>query len=112
MQAAARLDGDAFARAELPRRRAFAYPPYAVLARLLVADPDRARGESRATAAADAVRQADVDVQGPVPAWVPRRAGRWRWQIVIRAADPAARQAALERVPAGIGIDVDPESLL
>jgi primosomal protein N' (replication factor Y) len=110
--AAARLDGDAFARAELPRRRALHYPPYAVLARLLVADPDRARGEARATAAADAVRGTDVDVQGPVPAWIPRRAGRWRWQIVIRAADPASRRVALERVPPGIGIDVDPESLL
>jgi hypothetical protein len=31
---------------------------------------------------------------------------------VIRAVDEAARAAALERVPLGVAIDVDPESLL
>jgi hypothetical protein len=31
---------------------------------------------------------------------------------VLRAADAATRLTALERVPAGVAIDVDPESLL
>jgi primosomal protein N' len=53
-----------------------------------------------------------VEVHGPLPAYVPRRAGRWRFQVVLRAADDAARRGALERVPAGVAIDVDPESLL
>jgi primosomal protein N' len=53
-----------------------------------------------------------VDVLGPLPAYVARRAGRWRMQVILRASDEASRGAALERVPAGIGIDVDPESLL
>jgi hypothetical protein len=33
-------------------------------------------------------------------------------QVVLRAADAATRAVALERVPAGVAIDVDPESLL
>jgi hypothetical protein len=33
-------------------------------------------------------------------------------QVVLRASDVATRARALELVPAGIGIDVDPESLL
>jgi primosomal protein N' len=53
-----------------------------------------------------------VDVLGPLPAYVPRRAGRWRMQVILRATDVATRLAALERVPAGVAIDVDPESLL
>jgi primosomal protein N' len=53
-----------------------------------------------------------VDVHGPLPSYVPRRAGRWRFQVVVRAADEARRADALERVPAGVAIDVDPESLL
>jgi primosomal protein N' (replication factor Y) len=77
-----------------------------------VGDPDRGRGESRAAAAAEAVGIEGVEVHGPLPAYVPRRAGRWRFQVVLRAADEAARRAALERVPAGVAIDVDPESLL
>jgi primosomal protein N' (replication factor Y) len=112
IRAAARLDVDAFVDGELPRREAFGYPPYGWLARLLVADADRRRGEARAETAASAVAGPGVDVLGPVPAWVPRRAGRWRWQVVVRAATEDARAAALERVPAGIGIDVDPGSLL
>ncbi len=86
--------------------------PYGLLARLLVADADPVRAESRATDVAAAVAGDGVEVLGPVPAWVPRRAGRWRWQLVVRTATEAARAAAMERVPPGVGIDVDPGTLL
>jgi hypothetical protein len=33
-------------------------------------------------------------------------------QVILRTSDVAARQLALERVPPGVAIDVDPESLL
>lgn len=112
VRAAARLDVDGFADEELVRRRLLGYPPATVLARLLVADPDRERAEARGRAAAEAVAQPGIEVHGPLPSYVPRRAGRWRFQVVLRAADPAARAAALERVPGGVAIDVDPESLL
>jgi primosomal protein N' (replication factor Y) len=112
VRTAARLDVDGFADEELARRRLLGYPPVTVLARLLVADPDRSRAETRAEAAAEAVAVDGVEVHGPLPSYVPRRAGRWRFQVVLRAADEARRRAALERVPAGVAIDVDPESLL
>jgi primosomal protein N' (replication factor Y) len=112
LKAAARLDVDGFADEELARRRLLGYPPYSVLARLIVADPDRSRAEARAAEAAEAVALPGVEVLGPLPAYVPRRAGRWRMQVVLRAAQEADRRAALERVPAGVAIDVDPESLL
>jgi len=51
-------------------------------------------------------------VLGPLPSYVPRRAGRYRFQVVIRAPDAETRGVALERVPAGVAIVVDPESLL
>ena len=44
--------------------------------------------------------------------YVPRRAGRWRFQVILRAVSQEARLVALEAVPAGVAIDVDPESLL
>jgi primosomal protein N' (replication factor Y) len=112
VRAAARLDVEAFADEELPRRRLLGYPPATVLARLLVADPDRARAEARGREAAAAAAVDGVDVHGPLPSYVPRRAGRWRFQVVLRAVDEARRAAALERIPSGIAIDVDPESLL
>jgi len=103
---------DGFADEELPRRRLLGYPPATVLARLLVADPDRPRAEQRARQAAEAVAIDGVEVHGPLPAYVARRAGRWRFQVVLRAGDAGTRLAALERVPGGVAIDVDPESLL
>jgi primosomal protein N' (replication factor Y) len=112
IRAAARMDVDGFADQELPRRRLLGYPPSSVLARLLVADPDRGRAEARGGEAAMAVTIPGVEVHGPLPSYVPRRAGRWRFQVVLRAADQARRAEALERVPAGVAIDVDPESLL
>jgi primosomal protein N' (replication factor Y) len=112
VRAAAQFDVDGFADQELLRRRLLGYPPATVLARLLVADPDRARGEARGREAAAAVATPGVDVSGPLPSYVPRRAGRWRFQVVLRAPDEARRAAALELVPPGVAIDVDPESLL
>ena len=112
VKAAAALDVDGFADDELLRRRLLGYPPFSVIARLLVADPDRARAEDRGRRAAEAVAGADVEVLGPLPSYVARRAGRYRFQVVIRAPDAEARGRALERVPSGVTIDVDPESLL
>jgi primosomal protein N' (replication factor Y) len=112
VRAAARLDVDGFADEELARRRLLGYPPATVLARLLIADPDRERAEARGREAAEAVARPGVEVHGPLPAYVARRAGRWRFQVVLRAAQEVDRAAALERVPAGVAIDVDPESLL
>ena len=88
------------------------YPPFGVLARLLVADPDRARAEERGHEAARAAAAPGVEVMGPLPSYVARRAGRYRFQVVIRAPNVETRAVALERVPPGAAIDVDPESLL
>jgi primosomal protein N' (replication factor Y) len=109
---AAALDVDGFADEELLRRRLLGYPPFSVLARLLVADADRARAEERGRHAAAAVATDGVEVLGPLPSYVARRAGRYRYQVLLRAPEAATRAAALERVPPGIAIDVDPESLL
>ena len=112
VRAAAALDVDAFADEDLLRRRLLGYPPFSLLARLLVADADPKRGEARGRQAAEAVAGEGVDVLGPLPSYVARRAGRHRFQVVLRAPDAQTRAAALERVPAGVAIDVDPESLL
>ena len=112
VKAAAALDVDGFADEELLRRRLLGYPPFSVIARLLVADADRSRAEERGRQAAAAVAEPKVEVLGSLPSYVARRAGRYRYQVVLRAPDAASRARALERVPAGIGIDVDPESLL
>ncbi len=55
-------------------------------------------------------RDLAVQVAGPAPAYVARRGDRWRFNVVLRGADPVA---LLDPAPgAPWSVDVDPESLL
>jgi primosomal protein N' (replication factor Y) len=114
-------DVDGFARAELEFRRTFFYPPFSELAAILFASKDRDRA---AEAAADLGRAfgasgSALRISGPAPAPIERLQGRWRFQILLRAADRRALLAALEaalpgRPPAGVqvSVDVDPQDLM
>jgi primosomal protein N' (replication factor Y) len=51
-----------------------------------------------------------VAVLGPLPAYVARRGGRWRFHLVLRGADPMALLRGDPGAP--WSVDVDPESLL
>ena len=114
--AAATGRASAFYDAELDLRRRFGSPPFGRLVKLTIGRTDRADAERDATAMAErASVQGDgaglaVSVVGPAPAFVPRRADRWRWNIVLRGDDPVALLDG--DVPAPWSVDVDPESLL
>ena len=110
VRAAAALDVDGFADDELLRRRLLGYPPFSVLARLLVARSRPRRGPRRAAGeAAAAVAAPGVEVLGPLPAYVARRAGRYRFQVVVRAPGRGgAARSPSNGCPPGMAIDVDP----
>jgi primosomal protein N' (replication factor Y) len=109
-------DAEAFYLAELAARRAFGAPPFGRLVKLVLALPDRDAaleaatvyaGELRARAAE---RDSGLSVTGPAPAFVPRRAGRWRFIVVVRGRDPVSLLD--DGPPSPWSVDVDPESLL
>jgi primosomal protein N' (replication factor Y) (superfamily II helicase) len=115
---AAAHDADGFLAGELPRREAFAYPPYGHLIRVVCS----AAEPGPETAAAEAVRErvaaTGVPVLGPAPLF--RRQGRLRAQLVVRSRerDPAidAVREAVEAVAADrahaaatFAVDVDPQ---
>ena len=107
---------ETFYDAELELRRRFAAPPFARVVKLTVALPDRDAAEAEGEAMAERLRRRAEDaggralVSGPAPAFIARRADRWRFTVVVRGDDPAA----LLDPPPGLpwSIDVDPESLL
>jgi primosomal protein N' (replication factor Y) len=109
-------DGAAFMDAELERRRRFGSPPYGRLVKLTVALPEHADALAAATEMAARLRQraeeraAQVAVLGPVPAYVARRGGRWRFHVVLRGVDPAGLLGGDPGSP--WSVDVDPETLL
>jgi primosomal protein N' (replication factor Y) len=121
IQRAAEHDVERFAAAELEFRRAFFYPPFCEMAAVLATSPDRERAQTAAgeLGAAFARQAGALRVSGPAPAPLERLQGRWRFQILLRAADRRAVLAALEasipeRPPAGvqIAVDVDPQDLM
>ena len=117
IRAAANHDYDAFYRQELAYRRRLGYPPFGRLLALRYQDADATRCQGEAQRLARWLGQeirrlkSPIELIGPAPCFFGRVAGRFRWQIVLRAADPAVliREVVL---PPGWRIDVDPASLL
>jgi primosomal protein N' (replication factor Y) len=109
-------DAAGFYQGELDLRRRFGSPPFGRLVKLTVALPDRAAAERDAVRMADVLRQrssdrgAGITVVGPAPAYIARRADRWRWNVVLRGGDPVALLDG--GLDAPWSVDVDPESLL
>jgi primosomal protein N' (replication factor Y) (superfamily II helicase) len=109
-------DAAAFYDEELDLRERFGSPPFGRLVKLTAGLPERDDAEREATALADRLRAAArdrglaVQVAGPAPAYIARRGDRWRFNVVLRGADPVA---LLDPVPGPPwSIDVDPETLL
>ncbi|HEX9149391.1 MAG TPA: primosomal protein N' [Thermoanaerobaculia bacterium] len=120
-------DVDGFAEQELEFRRAFFYPPFAELASVLVSSADREKAEELAAEIGRALSASGskgsggkgVRLSGPAPAPLERLQGKWRFQILVRAAERSVvlsmlGEAIPERPPSGtqIGVDVDPQDLM
>ena len=109
-------DADAFYTAELALREQFGAPPFGRTVKLTVGAEDREAARAEGRAMAERLRaRADgmpspISIAGPAPAYVPRRGGRWRFNLVLRGADPVALLGGDPGPP--WSVDVDPESLL
>ena len=116
IRAVADHNAASFYDAELDLRRRFGSPPFGRLVKLTVAMTDRSGAEREAGEMADrlrgraAERGEDIAVIGPAPAYIARRADRWRWNVVLRGPDPVSLLDGGLELP--WSVDVDPESLL
>ncbi len=121
IRAVATGDAAAFYDAELEVRRRFGSPPFGRLVKLTVGLPDAVAAEREAAAMAGRLEAARslpenvaagirVAVLGPAPAYIARRAGRWRWNVVLRGDRPVELLGPPPGAP--WSVDVDPDSLL
>jgi primosomal protein N' (replication factor Y) len=117
IRAAARHDADGFYTHELAQRRRLGYPPFARMLRLEYRHYDAAKAEATATAAASQLKthlaeagRKNVTVIGPAPCFFSKLDGKYRWQIILRAADLSGLLGG--RRLADWRIEVDPVSLL
>jgi primosomal protein N' (replication factor Y) len=117
----------AFAEAELAQREAAGFPPFAHLALLRAegaqVEPVRAFLDAARRLFDDARGEAErVDLHGPMPAPMPRRAGHHRAQLLLGASQRPALQGLLSRTVPALhalpearrvrwSLDVDPTDL-
>jgi primosomal protein N' (replication factor Y) len=117
IQAAARHDYASFVQAELIARERYGYPPLRRFVKLVYEHHDRYAAQTEATALAERIERLiaalpapGADVVGPAPALLERLRGRYRWQLIVRAADPLPLLRALtpDDLPRDWSVDLDP----
>jgi len=126
IRAAVRHDYAAFAAGELPVRKAFSYPPFTSMARLVVRGPvEKVAGQfadglgEKLTAALEG-SAAGARVLGPAPAPFAKLRGKYRFQIQLQGPDGAKLREAIRtataelKPPQGVRwiVDVDPVDML
>jgi primosomal protein N' (replication factor Y) (superfamily II helicase) len=125
--AAAAHSVEAFAAAELPLRSPPnpAYPPHVGLARFVATAAAEADAQAGAERVAVWLRRANAErlegaltVLGPAPCPIARLQGRWRWHLLVKAAEPRVlgrvmrAWRTLARGIEGVSVDRDPVALL
>ncbi len=112
-----------FAAVAMAERRDAALPPFGHLALLRAEAPSHPPTLAFLEAAKRSARPADADFWGPVPAPMPRRAGRFRAHLMLHGASRAALHPVLDLWQARLStllearhvrwsIDVDPQDLI
>ena len=116
--AAQEHDFSAFYTQEIAFRRQIGYPPFSRLVRLIYSSGSDDRGRREADRLAAEIRRlaagldlGDWGIIGPAPAFFHRQRNRFRWHLLLRAADPALLLELL-RLPPGWVLDVDPVHVL
>ncbi|MBC7288179.1 MAG: primosomal protein N' [Armatimonadetes bacterium] len=124
--AAAHHDYVGFYAREIESRRRLLWPPFSHIARLLFSHEDK--GHAEALAQSVALKLADMGVQradgrvhyiGPAPAPLERLRGKWRYHLVVKAADRSELVEALAELvrsrqwqAAGGIVDIDPVDMI
>ena len=113
---AAAHDYQHFYSQELDFRKQLRYPPYTRLVRLEYRHYDPHKAEETVKVMAEQMREwiyqasSHIEIIGPAPCFFSKIAGRYRWQIVLRGADP--RVILRDRNFTDWSVEVDPPSLL
>jgi len=117
IQAAAGHDYIRFYEREINYRRQLQAPPFTHLARLTyrhtndtICQREAERMKERLTSEIESRGLDNLSLIGPAPAFVHRLRGRFRWQLILRGAEPSTFLARMP-IPQGWTVDVDPIGL-
>jgi len=113
IQFASRHDVNGFYEYELEQRKRLGYPPFSRLVRLEYRNQDQISAEKEARKVAEklsVISNKSPTVIGPVPCFFAKVNSEYRWQIILRGANP--QEPLRELKLAGWRVEVDPISLL
>ena len=114
IRAAAAHDYRSFYQKEIAYRRELRYPPFSRLARLIFThsndqhcQEEAERMQKYLLGEIESRGLSGFSLIGPAPAFIHRLRGRFRWQLILRASDPASLLNDI-RFPIGLTLDIDP----
>lgn len=112
IRAAAMHDYAGFSRQELAYRQELGYPPYSRLVRLEFRDLNSQKAEAAARSFTGQVRGwieegkfRATEIIGPVPCFFARKAGYYRWQVILKGPEPARILVAKPLGDARVSVD-------
>ena len=118
IQAAAKHDYTSFYDKEIAYRRQLHNPPFTRLVCLVYSHANDSLCQREAERMKcllieerDSKGIADLSLIGPAPAFIHRLRGRFRWQLILRGAEPSAFLSQIP-IPQGWTVDIDPVSLI
>lgn len=114
IMAAANHDYRTFYEQELATRAKYVYPPFCYLLKLSYGHRDPSRAKQTTAAAAEKMRidHPDLVVLGPVEAYIKRQAGRFVYNVIVKAKNRTTLAELGRSLGEGWTIDLDPIQLL
>jgi len=117
VQATINHDYAAFYRQEIDYRKQLKNPPFSKLIKMTyihandaVCRNEAERMKKQLSLEVDSAGLFGIDILGPSPAFIQRLRGRYRWQIILRGANPGELLSRIS-IPQGWIIEVDPVGL-
>jgi primosomal protein N' (replication factor Y) len=98
--AASRHDYEGFYENELPHRKELCYPPFAKLARIVVAGPRTDRVESEIRKIATTIKRLapSITLLGPSPAVLEKVGHEFRYSLLLKSASPRTLASVLSTI--------------
>jgi primosomal protein N' (replication factor Y) len=113
MQATLRRSWEDFYEYEISKRKKFLYPPFCYLAIIKISKSSTLSAKSCADEVFNLLQKCrKVQLLGPSPSYYEKRDGKYTWQIILKSPSRTSIIDALNNVPSGWSVNIDPISLL
>lgn len=114
LQAVIKKDWDSFYKTQLEQRQQFLYPPFCFILKLSCARSSAKSAKTAAERLVTSLREQSLRcvVVGPSPSYYEKVAGKYRWQVIIKAKGRGVLLKIIKDLPSGWNHDIDPVNLL